>query len=106
MADASPTLVAGTSQWIRTTHVVYRKRFLRRELKRELVTEEPADRAYYLLTYSGLHVAQARPKEVSPTEPDYRGEEDAESFDFFVPRDRIGTIARWEVGTGGVMAKI
>lgn len=104
--DASPTLVAGTALWVRTTHVVYKKRFLRRELKVEQVTEEPANDAYYVLTSAGLHVAQGRPQHVGPQEPDFRGDEDGTVFDFFVPRDRIENVARWEVGEGGVMAKI
>src|SRR5690348_12873917 len=88
IADGSPALVAGTAAWVRTTHVVYKKRFLRRELRAERLTEDPAENAYYLLTHAGLHVAQARPKQLSAQEPDYRGDDDGAAFDFFVPRDR------------------
>jgi hypothetical protein len=85
--DSSPTLVTGTAMWVRVTQVVQKKKGLRRKTKPERVTSEPAQQAYYLVTDGGLHVGQ----------PD---------GDHFVPRDQINGVARWEVGEGGVMAKV
>jgi hypothetical protein len=85
--DWSPTLVAGTAMWVRVTRVVPKKKGVRRRTKSERVTTDPAQNAYYLVTDGGLHVAQA-------------------GGDHFVPRDQINGVARWEVGEGGVMAKV
>ena len=85
--DWSPTLVAGTAMWVRVTQVVQRKKGLRRRTKPEKVTAEQAQYAYYVVTDGGLHVGQP-------------------GADHFVPRDQINGVARWEVGEGGVMAKV
>ena len=123
--DASEVLVAGTSAWARVTHVRLEKKLLRRRPKPKQVTEEPAELAYYVVTAAGLHVGQDRPRHVKPsradskealpdaqpgepqvTEPQFTGPQSGARLDYFVPREAITSVARWEVGSGGVMAKV